>query len=79
MPIEDFAGLKLHTQTLGRLADPVVLLVHGFITGSISSWHFTVAPALAPDHRIARARHGGYVRKQPTSRGSSTATPAASR
>jgi pimeloyl-ACP methyl ester carboxylesterase len=51
MPIEDFGGLKLHTQTVGASGPPVVLL-HGLLIGSLAAWYFAVAPELARDRRV---------------------------
>ena len=51
MPIEDFDGLTLHTQTVGTEGPPVILL-HGLLIGSLSAWYFTVAPELGRDRRV---------------------------
>ena len=44
MPVEDYGGLTLHTQVVGAGGPPVVL-VHGLLVGSLSTWYFAVAPA----------------------------------
>lgn len=51
MPVEDFGGLKLHVQVVGAGGPPIVLL-HGLLIGSLSTWYFAVAPALAREHRV---------------------------
>ena len=51
MPVEDYGGLTLHTQVVGAGGPPVVL-VHGLLVGSMSTWYFAVAPALAREHRV---------------------------
>lgn len=51
MPVEDFGGLTLHTQVAGAGGPPIVLL-HGLLIGSLSTWYFAVAPTLARDHRV---------------------------
>ncbi len=51
MPVEDYGGLTLHTQVVGAGGPPVVL-VHGLLVGSLSTWYFAVAPALAHEHRV---------------------------
>src|SRR5678815_1667967 len=49
MPLVAANGLQFHVQELGD-GRPVVML-HGLLIGSLASWYFTVAPALAPAHR----------------------------
>ncbi|MEO8751323.1 MAG: alpha/beta hydrolase [Casimicrobiaceae bacterium] len=51
MPVEDFDGLKLHAQSIGGAGGPLVL-VHGLLVGSLSSWFFAMGPALARRHRV---------------------------
>ncbi|MFO1314003.1 MAG: alpha/beta hydrolase [Burkholderiales bacterium] len=51
MPVEDLGGLTLHTQVVGAGGPPIVLL-HGLLIGSLSTWYFAVAPALARAHRV---------------------------
>lgn len=62
MPFVTARGLRFHTQQLGpgretegaeggRPAPPVVML-HGLFTGSLASWWFTAAPAVARTHTV---------------------------
>lgn len=50
MSIETHHGLKFHVQELGAGA-PVVML-HGLLVGSMTSWYFTAAPAVARSSRV---------------------------
>jgi pimeloyl-ACP methyl ester carboxylesterase len=58
MPFAVHHGLKFHVQELGskaegpRADDSPVIMVHGLLVGSMASWYFTVAPALAVRHRV---------------------------
>jgi pimeloyl-ACP methyl ester carboxylesterase len=51
MPVLAANGLALHVQDLGEGGSPVVM-VHGLLIGSLASWYFTSAPALAQRHRV---------------------------
>lgn len=51
MPVEDFGGLTLNTQVAGSGGSPIVLL-HGLLIGSLSTWLFAAAPVLAREHRV---------------------------
>jgi pimeloyl-ACP methyl ester carboxylesterase len=44
-------GARFHTVELGHDGPPVVML-HGLFTGSLASWYFTAAPAVATAHRV---------------------------
>jgi pimeloyl-ACP methyl ester carboxylesterase len=50
MPIIRQRGLAFHVQTVG--AGPPVVLLHGLLVGSLTSWYFTAAPRLARAHRV---------------------------
>ena len=50
MPRLDAEGVQLHYQTLGEGSD--VVMLHGLLTGSLASWYYTLAPALAVNHRV---------------------------
>lgn len=41
-----------HVQTLGDPAAPPLVLLHGLFVGSLASWYFTAAPALAKTRRV---------------------------
>ena len=48
---------KFHVQRLGSNADaadaaPPVVMAHGLLLGSLASWYFTTAPALAKRHSV---------------------------
>lgn len=43
-------GVRLHTTELG--AGPPVVMLHGLLIGSLASWYFTAAPALARTHAV---------------------------
>ena len=45
MPQVTANGLAFHVQELG--AGRPVVMVHGLLVGSLASWYFTAAPALA--------------------------------
>ena len=50
MPVVTANGLSFHVQELG--SGPPVVMVHGLAIGSLASWYFTAAPALARAHRV---------------------------
>jgi pimeloyl-ACP methyl ester carboxylesterase len=56
-------GLELHVQDLGGSGTPVVML-HGLLIGSVASWYFTVAPALARTHRTRLYDLRGHGKSQ---------------
>lgn len=43
-------GLSFHVQEVG--AGPPVVMLHGLLLGSIATWYFTAAPALAQFRRV---------------------------
>lgn len=53
MPFVEARGLRFHVQELGAkgAGSPVVML-HGLFTGSLASWWFTAAPAVARTRRV---------------------------
>lgn len=51
MSLEAHDGITLHVERLGENGSPVVML-HGLFVGSMATWYFTAAPALAPRHRV---------------------------
>jgi pimeloyl-ACP methyl ester carboxylesterase len=56
MPIASRNGIALHFEELGpppqsMEREPVVML-HGLFVGSLATWYFTTAPALAERHRV---------------------------
>jgi pimeloyl-ACP methyl ester carboxylesterase len=51
MSLEIRNGVTLHIERLGDEGSPVVMS-HGLFVGSMASWYFTAAPALAKKHRV---------------------------
>jgi pimeloyl-ACP methyl ester carboxylesterase len=51
MSLEIRNGITLHIERLGEAGSPIVML-HGLFVGSMASWYFTAAPALAERHRV---------------------------
>jgi pimeloyl-ACP methyl ester carboxylesterase len=68
-------GVRLHTQILG--AGPPVVLLHGLLVGSLATWYFTAAPALARAHRLLLYDLRGHGRSDRPPRGYDVATLAA--
>ena len=50
MPLVAANGLQFHVQELG--SGSTIVMVHGLLIGSLASWYFTAAPALARAHRV---------------------------
>jgi len=50
VPIVGANGLAFHVTELG--AGPAVVMAHGLLIGTLASWYFTAAPALARAHRV---------------------------
>jgi len=62
MPIVTANGLALHVQELGE--GPPIVMVHGLLIGSLASWYFTAAPALARSHRVRMFDLRGHGRSE---------------
>ncbi len=62
MSFEVHNGLKFHVQELG--AGPPVLMLHGLLVGSMASWYFTAAPAVAKAHRVRLYDLRGHGRSE---------------
>jgi len=53
LPFVEARGLRFHVQELGSEGGgPPVVMLHGLFTGSLASWWFTAAPAVARTHRV---------------------------
>ncbi len=75
MPILTIAGRRTHVQELGH--GPAVVMVHGLLIGSLASWYFTAAPALAAHHRVRAYDLRGHGRSERAAAGYDTRTLAA--
>lgn len=68
MPLIDVqpAGVRLHVQELGSGRDeaPPVVMLHGLLVGSLASWYFTAAPALARRRRVVLYDLRGHGRSE---------------
>lgn len=73
MPIVAANGLALHVQELGTEGRPAVML-HGLLIGSLASWYFTTAPALARSHRVRVFDFRGHGRSERVPSGYDVAT-----
>jgi pimeloyl-ACP methyl ester carboxylesterase len=51
MPFVEKNGVTFHVQTLGD-DGPLLTMIHGLVVGSIATWYFHAAPALARGHRV---------------------------
>lgn len=69
-------GVALHTQRLGAAGSPVVML-HGLLVGSLATWYFTAAPALARRHSVLLYDLRGHGRSERATTGYDVATLAA--
>lgn len=65
-------GVQLHVQDLG--AGPPVVMVHGLLVGSLASWYFTAAPALAKRHHVRLYDLRGHGRSDRARTGYDVAT-----
>lgn len=62
MPLVAANGLRFHVQELGE-GRPVVML-HGLLIGSLASWYFTAAPALARTRHVRMFDLRGHGRSE---------------
>ncbi len=67
MPLELHRGLTFHVQDLG--SGPPVVMLHGLLVGSMASWYFTAAPALAESHRVRLFDLRGHGRSERATHG----------
>jgi pimeloyl-ACP methyl ester carboxylesterase len=68
MPIANRNGVAFHLLELGEKGPPVVML-HGLLVGSLATWYFTTAPALARSHRVLLYDLRGHGRTERTRTG----------
>lgn len=71
MPRRIVRGIDFHVQELG--AGPPVVMLHGLLLGSVATWFFTVAPALAGAHRVRLFDLRGHGLSERPQRGYGTA------
>ena len=66
MPVASRNGVAFHLQELGE--GPPVVMLHGLLIGSLATWYFTTAPALARRHRVLLydLRGHGKTERAPT-------------
>ncbi len=62
MAFIDSAGVRLHTRTLG--AGPLLVMVHGLISGSMASWFFSAAAALARHYTVVLYDQRGHGKSE---------------
>ena len=74
MPHVAARGVSFHVQELG--AGPDVVMLHGLLIGSLASWYFTAAPALARTRRVRMYDLRGHGRSERTRTGYDVATMA---
>ena len=75
MSVEIRNGVAIHIERLGESGPPVVML-HGLFVGSMASWYFTAAPALAKTHRVLLYDLRGHGKSERPSNGYDIATMA---
>ena len=68
-------GVQLHVQELG--AGPRVVMLHGLLIGSLASWYFTAAPALAARHHVTLFDLRGHGKSEQVRTGYDVRTMAA--
>src|SRR5262249_25639953 len=69
-------SVRFHTQELGAGERPSVVMLHGLLIGSLASWYFTAAPALAERRRVLLYDLRGHGRSERTADGYDVATMA---
>lgn len=60
-------GRDFHVQILGQGAP--LFMVHGLVFGNLSTWYLTVAPRLAPSHRVFLYDLRGHGKSGPATEG----------
>jgi pimeloyl-ACP methyl ester carboxylesterase len=73
MPIAVRNGIAFHVQELGEAGSPVIML-HGLLVGSLATWYFTAAPALARAHRVLLYDLRGHGKSERAKTGYDVAT-----
>lgn len=70
-------GLSFHAQRLGSRGRPPLVMLHGLLIGTLASWYFTAAPALAEEREILLYDLRGHGRSARVTSGYDVATMAA--
>jgi pimeloyl-ACP methyl ester carboxylesterase len=68
VPFVAHSGLDLHVQVLGDEGPPLVML-HGFLVGSMATWYFGAAPKLARRFNVVLADLRGHGLSSPAPSG----------
>lgn len=76
MPTLRLNNIDIHTQVMGERG-PLLVMCHGLISGSIGTWYFNFAPALASCYRVVLYDMRGHGRSQRTMDGYDLDTMAA--
>jgi pimeloyl-ACP methyl ester carboxylesterase len=74
MPFTAHDGLMFHTQELG--SGPPAVMLHGLLVGTLASWYFSAAPAVARTHRVLVYDLRGHGRSERAAHGYDVATMA---
>jgi pimeloyl-ACP methyl ester carboxylesterase len=77
MPLVQAHGHSFHVQELGDRQAPPLVLVHSLFVGSIATWYFTAAPALARIRHVVMYDLRGHGWSERTKEGYDLATMAA--
>jgi pimeloyl-ACP methyl ester carboxylesterase len=75
MSLEVHDGLSFHVQELG--AGRPAIMLHGLLVGSMATWYFTAAQALAQSHRVRLYDLRGHGKSARATSGYDVATMAA--
>ncbi len=51
MPVLNLNSIDIHTLVLGD-SGPLMIMCHGLVSGSVATWYFKFAPALAQKYRV---------------------------
>src|SRR5262245_61417286 len=62
-------GVRLHLQRMGDRRGPAVVFLHGLVMDNLSSWYFTVAPAVAQVADVILYDLRGHGRSERPARG----------
>lgn len=63
MAVVKVNGVNLHVQVLGD-SGPLLFMCHGLVSGSVATWYFQFAPALAKKYRVVMYDMRGHGRSE---------------